>query len=482
MNQTAKPVKLGFWGLTAIVFGMMVGAGIYNIPQNMAAGAGLGAVLISWVITALGMLLLVATFKTLADGRPDLDAGIYQYAQAGWGNFAGFNMAWGYWLCTCFANVAYAIMLNDAFGAFFPCMINSGWSQVIFGSLLIWGMFFVVSCGMHTAKRVNNILAVLKVCVILVIIALLCINVRMGMFSVDFWGTAGINGSLWDQIKSTMLVTLWCFIGIEGAVMMSAWARKPRDVGRAGIFGFFTAWLLYILVSVLCFGIITQQELAGLENPSVAYVLRDSIGDWASYFVIVAVIVSLLGGWVSWTLVCAQVPYKAAAVGIFPRRFMTVNRHSMPTFGLAMSSVIMQFFLLLVVVANNVYLAALSITGMMILPAYLFSGLYLWKTASDSDHHRLISGTGTCRNRLTAAGCVLFCMWMIYAGGLDLLIMTSIFYLFGMGFFIKVRREQNSEAVPTRPLLTKQEIWIFAAIVACAATSALLLATGRWHI
>ena len=46
----------------------------------MAAGASAGATSIAWVITAVGMLLLVATFKTLADRRPDLKAGIYQPA------------------------------------------------------------------------------------------------------------------------------------------------------------------------------------------------------------------------------------------------------------------------------------------------------------------------------------------------------------------------------------------------------------------
>lgn len=168
---------------------MMVGAGIYNIPQNMAAGAGLGAVMISWAVTAVGMLLLVATFKTLADRRHDLNAGIYQYAQAGWGNYVGFNIAWGYWLCTCFANIAYAVMLNDAFGAFFPSMLNSGVSEVVFGSVLIWTMFLIVGNGMRTAKNVNNVLAALKVFVIIVIIVLLAINVRMGMFTAGFWGS-----------------------------------------------------------------------------------------------------------------------------------------------------------------------------------------------------------------------------------------------------------------------------------------------------
>lgn len=435
-------VKLGFWGLTAIVFGMMVGAGIFNIPQNMAAGAGLGAVLVSWVITAAGMLLLVATFKTLADRRPDLNAGIYQYAQAGWGNYAGFNIAWGYWLCTCFANIAYAIMLNDSFGAFFPVMLNNGTSLIIFGTTLIWLMFFIVSRGMRTAKNINNILAVLKVVVIVVIIVLLAVNVRLGMFSLSFW--EGVNGEgLWPQVKSTMLVTLWCFIGIEGAVMMSSRARKSRDVGRAGIAGFFIAWLMYLLVSVLCFGIMSRQQLAGLDNPSVAYVLRDSIGQWAYYFVIAAVIVSLLGGWLSWTLICAQVPYEAAEVGIFPRGFMKLNRSGMPGFGLTMSSVIMQVFLILVVAAHNVYLTALSITGMMILPAYLFSGLYLWKSTLGQDRLGDITRSRNLRFRATGIACTLFCLWMFYAGGIVLMLSTSIFYLLGLGFYIKARRESG---------------------------------------
>lgn len=472
MNQENNQVKLGFWGLTAITFGMMVGAGIYNIPQNMSAGAGLGAVMIAWLITAVGMLLLVATFKTLADRRPDLNAGIYQYAQAGWGNFAGFSIAWGYWLCTCFANIAYAVMLNDAFGAFFPVMIDNGVSEILFGSLLIWIMFMIVRNGMRTAKNVNNILAAVKVVVILAIIALLAVNVRMGMFTRDFWGSPGMDGNLGDQIRSTMLVTLWCFIGIEGAVMMSARARRAADVGRAGIMGFFIAWLMYILVSVLCFGIMNQRELAGLDNPSVAYVLRESIGPWAYWLVIGAVIVSLLGGWVSWTLVTAQIPYEAASVGILPRRFLRLNSHGMPTAGLVVSSVIMQLFLLLVVAAKDVYLAALSITGMMVLPAYLMSAVYLWK--STLGHSRLgqLSRRRNMRFRITAIACTFFCLWMIYAGGLGLLLLTSIFYLCGLPFFVRARRESGGS------MFTSRERLLAAVLLLCAIISVILLATG----
>lgn len=441
--DSKQSVKLGFWGLTAIVFAMMVGSGIFNIPQNMASGAGVGAVIIAWIITAIGMTMLVNTFKILADRRPDLEAGIYQYAQVGWGNYAGFNVAWGYWLCTAFANIAYAIMLNDSFGAFFPSMLGSRLSQVLFGSAIIWLMFFIVSSGMRTAKFVNNSLAIIKVVVIIAIIVLMAINVKAGIFTGDFWALRDDIGNVGSQIESTMMVSLWCFIGIEGAVMMSARAKRASDVGKASVAGFSVAWIIYFLVSVLCYGLMNRAEMASLDNPSVAYILREICGDWAYYFVIISVIFSLLGGWVSWTLVCAQVPYEAATVGIFPNRFLQVNRHGSPSYGLLIASIIMQLFLLVVVVAEDVYLAALTVTGMMILPAYLFSGLYLWKCTlkkREIGDIRL-----SCRERLrfkaTGILCAIFCCWMIYAGGLDIFFATSVFFLCGIGFFISARRE-----------------------------------------
>ena len=48
------------------------------------------------------------------DVRPDAAAGIYTYARLGFGRFAGFQMAWAYWLCNIFGNVAYAVLLMDA--------------------------------------------------------------------------------------------------------------------------------------------------------------------------------------------------------------------------------------------------------------------------------------------------------------------------------------------------------------------------------
>lgn len=467
--------RIGFWGLTAIVFGMMVGAGIFNLPQNMAAGAGVGAVAIAWIITAVGMLLLVATFKTLADRRPDLDAGIYQYAQEGWGNYIGFNVAWGYWLCASFANVAYAVMLYECFAAFFPPLISSGVGLVVFGTVFIWTIYFIVCRGIRTVKVVNSVMSALKVAVILLIIGLIAANVKVGTLDADILCLDSGCGDLLAQVRSTMLVTLWCFIGIEGAVMLSGRARRSKDVGRAGVTGFFISWLLYLLVSVLCYGVMSRARLAGLDNPSAAYLLRAICGGWAYWLVIIAVIVSLLGGWIAWTIICAQVPYKAASVGIFPRRFLHENGHGIPSSGLLVSSIIMQLFIFIVACAEDMYLEALSITGMMILPAYLLSGAFLWKATRRPALLRDPSRSKLRRFRLTGIACTLYCLWMIYAGGLELFAGSSVFYLFGLGFFIKARREQRKLSEEGLPYFTRREMLLLAALVVCTAVTLFLL-------
>ena len=127
-------------------------------------------------------------------------------------------------------------------------------------------------------------------------------------------------------------------------------------------------------------------------------------------------------------MIVAQVPYEAATVGILPKIFTRVNDRGMPTFGLFASSIVMELFLLVVVMADDVYLAALHITGLMIIPCYLFTGLFLLKVA-DTTKIKIIAGLTT-----------VFCLWMAYAGGLFDMFMTSVFYLAGIGFYIMARK------------------------------------------
>ena len=116
----AAASKLGLGLLIALVVGSILGSGIFGLPQNMAAGAGAGAILIGWAITGGGMLMLAFTYQMLALRKPALDNGVYAYARALSGEYVGFNAAWGYWVSAWIGNVGYLVAAFGALGYFFP--------------------------------------------------------------------------------------------------------------------------------------------------------------------------------------------------------------------------------------------------------------------------------------------------------------------------------------------------------------------------
>ena len=478
MEETGK---LGIWRLTAIVFGSVIGASIFNIAQNMAHGAAAGASMLAWALTGVGILFLVFTFKRLSTLHPELRAGIYQYAQVGFGDYVGFNMAWGYWICVVLGNVTYAVLLNDSVGAFIPVFNNHGWPTFLLGTALIWLMYYLVSRGIQSASYINTLMSILKFGCIVLILAILAINFRIGLFTYDFWGNITLTGkSIGSQVSSCMLVTIWSFLGIEGAVNMSSRAKHHSDVGKATMTGFLLALLLYFLVTTLCFGIMSQPEIAGLPNPSLAFVLEKCVGPWAKWFVVISIIISVTGGFIAWSLLCAQTPYEAALEKVFPTVFLRVNRHGVPAYGMRVASVVMTLCLLLVITAENVYLAAVNLASMMILPCYFFCGLYLLKIC--------MLQTGARVSRITtvfiAAVTTVYCAYSMYAGSLWLLMLTSIFYLFGTPFLLLARKEnQNLTADTSIPsssqLLSGKEKIALAILSLLAVFSIYLLVEGQ---
>ena len=121
--------------MTLLVISAMVGGGAFNLPQNMAQSASLGAVLIAWLVSGVGVFFLARTFQVLSDIKPELTAGIYTYSRSGFGKYAGFQVAWGYWLSSAFGNVGFGVLLMDTLNYFFPPYFKGGntWQAILLG-------------------------------------------------------------------------------------------------------------------------------------------------------------------------------------------------------------------------------------------------------------------------------------------------------------------------------------------------------------
>ena len=270
-----------------------------------------------------------------------------------------------------------------------------------------------------------------------------------------------------------MLVTLWAFIGIEGAVVMSKHAKNPKAVGTATLLGFSGCLLIYVLLSVLPYGIMDQEQLSKLPNPSTAAVLEPVIGKWGSYIMNIGLLISVLTSWLAWTMVTAQIPQAAAENGTFPKEFVKENAAQAPSVSLYVTSGLMQVFMLLVYFSGNAWNTMLSITSVMVLPAYFASAMYLWKLCED---HEYPSGFYIRRSTalLSAVLGSLYALWLIYAAGLNYLLMALIFMAIDIPVFIHARR-QNAPHEPAFSAGERFAAWI---LVAAALFAIYAMATG----
>lgn len=468
--------NLGVLALAGVVVSSMIGGGIYSLPQNMAAGASVGAVILAWLITGIGVYFLANTFRILSVVKPDLTAGIYMYSREGFGPYVGFTIGWSYWLCQICGNVGYAVITMDALNYFFPPYFVGGNNlySIIGGSLLIWGFNALVLKGIKQATIINLIGTVAKIVPLLFFIVVTMVFFNSDKFSFDFWGEQeAVLGGLTKQIEGTMLVTLWAFIGIEGAVVMSKHAKNPRAVGRATLLGFAGCLLIYVLLSVLPYGLMSQEELAKLPNPSTAAVLEAVIGKWGAYIMNIGLLISVLTSWLAWTMVTAQIPQAAAENGTFPREFAKENVAKAPSVSLYVTSALMQVFMLLVYFSGDAWNTMLSITSVMVLPAYFASAMYLWKLCEDHEY----PNSFYIRRSVALLSAILgsiYSLWLIYAAGLNYLLMALIFMALGIPVYVWARRQ----SAPNQPLFSAGERFVAGVLVIAAILAVYMMATG----
>ncbi|UYP71760.1 basic amino acid/polyamine antiporter [Pantoea dispersa] len=450
--------KLGLSALTALVLSSMLGAGVFSLPQNMAAVAGPAALLIGWLITGVGILFLSLAMLLLTRLRPELDGGIFTYARAGFGELTGFCSAWGYWLCAVIANVSYLVIVFSALSFFTdtPDRIVFGdgntWQAMLGASVLLWLVHWLVLRGVQTAASINLLATLGKLVPLLLFVVLALLAFNYDRFRFDFDGAA-LGQPLWQQVKQTMLITLWVFIGVEGAVVVSARARHKKDVGRATLLAVLAALLVYLLVTLLSLGVVPRAELAQMRNPSMAGLMERLLGHWGDAVIAVGLIISVCGAYLSWTIMAAEVPFLAAQQGAFPRSIARQNRHNAPAASLWLTNGSVQVCLILIAVTGADYNTLLTIASEMILVPYLLVGLYLVKVVRGQ--HKPLA-------LLTGLGASAYGLWLLYASGPLHLLLSVVLYAPGLLLFLYARRGGRGD----QPLLALERIAIVLLIAA----------------
>jgi len=463
--------------LTAMVVGSMVGAGIFSLPGRFGTATGPFGAIVAWIIAGGGMLMLAFVFQSLAVRKPELDAGIYAYPKAGFGNYIGFAAAFGFWVGTCLGNVTYFVLIGSTVGKLLPAFGEGNTlTSVAVSSVILWAVHFMILRGIKEAAFINTVVTVAKIVPIVLFLLIAAFAFKYDLFSASFWGGGSYDASqVFDQVRGTMLVTVFVFIGIEGASVYSRFAKKREDVGWATVMGFIGVLGLLVLVTLLPYGIMERAELAGLRQPSMAGVLGAVVGPWGTWFVSIGLIVSVLGAYLAWSLLAAEVLFSAAKSELVPKALARENQNQVPMAALWLTNILVQIFLILTLFAQEAFNLALDMTAAKTLIPYVLVAGFALKLALTRETYGPDSKDRN-KDLIWAGLATLYTIFMLLAGGLKFVLLSFIIFAPGTLLFILARREQG------RTIFTNAELALFVVVLLGAAYGVYALATGTISI
>jgi arginine:ornithine antiporter/lysine permease len=316
--------------------------------------------------------------------------------------------------------------------------------------------------GVKEAAAINKIVTIAKLIPLLLFVVLSIFFFKPDVFVGNLWGGAsGDYGNLFAQIKATMLVTVFVFLGIEGASNYSRFAQRREDVGIATVTGFLAVLALFASVSILAYGILPREELAQLRQPSVGGVLEAAVGHWGAIFIGIGVIISVLGAYLAWTLMAAEVLSVAAKRQDMPAFLARENANQVPSMALLMSTLLVQAVLIATLFSDDAFTFALSLCSHLSLIPYFLSAAFALmlvyrKETYETDPSDLRKDT------IIAVLATAYTIFLLFAGGMKFLLLGFIIYAPGTILYFITRRELKKQ------LFTPAEWVLFGvAVVGC---------------
>lgn len=470
--------KLSLPALTAMVVGSMVGAGVFQLPARFATQTGVYGALIAWAIAGTGMLMLAFVFQNLANRKPKLDNGVYVYAREGFGYYPGFLSAIGFWASACAGNAFYWVLIMTTLSQLFPDLepvLGQGdtWPAFIISAIAVWGFFFLIRRGTQEAAAINLIVTIAKLIPLALFLVLVIFYFSWDVFVGNLTGGYDVPGgeSLFLQVQGTMLITVFVFLGIEGASVYSRYAKKRSDVGKATVLGFLSVLALFACISILAYGILPKDEIAALTQPSVGGVLEHAVGSWGGVVIRIGLIVSVLGAYLAWQLLAADVVFAAAKDKDLPAYFNKTNHREVPEHAVLWTSIFVTVILFAVQFVDNALDFTLDLTAALALVPFALASGYAVKIAVQRDGYEPNDAKRT-GELVIAVISTVYTVFLLWAAGYVFLFLAGILLAPATLLYWKARREQQIR------IFTPAGLTVFVIVLIFAAIGVVLLSTG----
>jgi len=437
--QAAPKLKrsLGLWMATALVIGNMIGSGVFLLPASLAGAAGPISIL-SWVFTGIGAMLLAIVFANLGRAYPRT-GGPYAYAQRAFGDFIGFQTAWGYWIAVWAGNAAIAVAFVGYLAVFWPALASNSLLAAVVGIAAIWLLTAANVAGVREAGSIQVVTTVLK------FVPLAVIGV-VGLFFVHTENFVPFAPhGIFSGITAGASLTLWAFIGLESATIPAEEVKDPeRTIPRATILGTLATTIVYILATVAIMGVIPTQALANSTSPFADAASAIFGGAWAGKAIALVAMISTFGCLNGWILLQGRVPLAAAEDGLFPKQFAKVDGvRKTPVFGLVVSSVLVTILMLM----NYTKGLVEQFTFVILLATLTTLVPYAYSAAAEvymffSEPERF-SAKKLVRDTVIATLAFAYSIWTIIGSGKDVIAYGFILLMLGIPIYVGLKWRQS---------------------------------------
>jgi APA family basic amino acid/polyamine antiporter len=421
------------WSCVALVVGNIVGSGVFLLPASLAP-YGIYAV-IAWVMTALGAVALALVFGRLARAIPK-SGGPYAYTRAAFGDFAGFWIAWGYWICLWTGVAAIAVAFGSYLKVFIPALDGNPVLCGIASLGAVWLLTFVNGLGIRRASIVQIVTTVIK---LLPLVAIATVGLLWFDRS-NFQPLAPSGLAPFHAISSAATLTLWAFLGVESATIPAESVEHPeRTIPRATLIGALLCAVVYIASTVALMGALPREVLATSQAP-FADAARVMWGEWAYYAVGFGAVVSCFGALNGWILIAGQFPAAVARDGLFPSHFATLSPRGVPVFAMVIAVILVTLMLAFNYSGSNslvtIFNFAILLSTLATLIPYVFCSLapaLLRRNGIEMPPTRV-------RDRVVMTIAFVYSMWAIYGAGAQTVLLGFLLMLAGLPVYVWLRR------------------------------------------
>ena len=429
--MTKQNQKIGLLAATSLVVGNIIGAGIFVLPASLGKFGSISV--LGWLFTATGALILAKIFSNFSKKLKGKSGGPYIYSKVVFGDFIGFLVAWGYWISCWVNNAAIAVAIVSALSFFFPELVTNPFYATLTGLSFIWFFTFTSSRGIKSSGNIQILTTIAKLIPLVLIIV-------FGFFTFDlelFPEFNLTNQTDFEILPVVAVMTLYAFLGLECASIPAENIKNPeKTIPRATMTGTLISTLIYILSTIVLFGIIPIETL--INSPAPFAEAGEIIGGkYVGYFISAGAAISAIGALNGWILITSYMPMTMADDNLFPKIFSKKNKKGFPYLSLLLGSILTSFVMTMNYtdgLVDRFEFLILLTTLSTLIPYFFVSMSYILFHIE-----KKLFKINSFRSVILGLFGSLYSLWAIFGSGIDSIVYGTILLIVGIPIYLIIK-------------------------------------------